>query len=66
MKRDEGYNANMLTRARPTVAQTHKEQLLDVINRKNIPRKKVDVNSDGHIIADKVKDPELYDWAVNG
>ena len=50
----------------PTVAQTHKEQLLDILNRKNIPRRKVDVNSDGHILADKAKDPELYDWAVNG
>ena len=50
----------------PTVAQTHKEQLLDIIKRKTIPRRKVDVNSDGHLIADKEKDPELYDWAVNG
>ena len=50
----------------PTIAQTHKEQLLDVINRKNIPRRTVDVNSNGNIIADKAKDPELYDWAVNG
>jgi hypothetical protein len=24
------------------------------------------VNEKGHIIVDKDKDPELYDWAVNG
>ena len=50
----------------PTVAQTHSERALDLIRRKNIPRKAVEVNADGHIIADKDKDPELYDWAVNG
>jgi len=50
----------------PTVALTYKEQLLDAIKRKNIPHRKVEVNSDGHIIVDKEKDPELYDWAVNG
>jgi len=50
----------------PTAAQTYGEQLLDIIKRKNIPRKTVEVNSEGHIIVDKDKDPELYDWAVNG
>ncbi|MCL2026171.1 MAG: type II toxin-antitoxin system RelB/DinJ family antitoxin, partial [Leptospirales bacterium] len=45
----------------PTVAHTYREQLLDLISRRNIPRRKVDVNSDGHIFADKAKDPELYD-----
>ena len=42
------------------------EQLQDAIKRKNIPRKTVEVNADGHILVDKDKDPELYDWAVNG
>ena len=50
----------------PTVAQTYGEQVLDIIKRKNIPHKAVEVNADGHIIVDKDKDPELYDWAVNG
>ena len=49
-----------------TVAQTYGEQMLDLIRRKNIPRKSVEVNAYGNIIADKDKDPELYDWAVNG
>ena len=50
----------------PTIAQSHSEQLLDIIKRKNIPHKSVEVNDKGHIIVDKDKDPELYDWAVNG
>ena len=50
----------------PSVAQTYGEQILDIVRRKNIPHKAVEVNADGHIIVDKDKDPELYDWAVNG
>jgi addiction module RelB/DinJ family antitoxin len=42
------------------------QQLHDIIKRKNIPHKTVEVNAEGHIIVDKDKDPELYDWAVNG
>ena len=42
------------------------EQLLAAIKRKGITHKAVEVNAEGHIIADKDKDPELYDWAVNG
>jgi len=41
-----------------------KEQLLELI--KHIPREAMEVNEKGHIIVDKDKDPELYDWAVNG
>ena len=50
----------------PKSGLTLDEQLQDAINRKNIPRKTVEVNADGHILVDKDKDPELYDWAVNG
>ena len=50
----------------PTVAQTYGEQVLNLIRRKSIPHKAVEVNEKGHIIVDKDKDPELYDWAVNG
>jgi len=50
----------------PVLAQTYGEQVLDIIKRKNIPHKTVEVNDEGHIIVDKDKDPELYDWAVNG
>ena len=50
----------------PTVAQTYEEQLQNIIKRKNIPRKTLEVNAEGHIIVDKDKDPALYDWAVHG
>ena len=50
----------------PAVAQTYGEQALDIIKRKNIPHKAVEVDAEGCIIVDKDKDPELYDWAVNG
>ena len=48
------------------VAQTYSEQVLEIIKRKNIPHKAVEVNQEGRIIVDKDKDPELYDWAANG
>ena len=50
----------------PKPMQTYGEQVLEIVKRKNIPHKAVDVDSSGHIIVDKDKDPELYDWAVNG
>ena len=50
----------------PTVAETYGQQLLDLIEKKGIPNKNVEVNEKGHIIVDKDKDPDLYDWAVNG
>ena len=50
----------------PTVAQNYGEQVLDLIRRREIPRKAVEVDEKGQIIVDKNKDPELYDWAVNG
>ena len=45
----------------PTVAQTYEEQLQDIIKRKNIPRKAVGANAEGHIIVDKDENPDLYD-----
>ena len=50
----------------PVIADTYGEKILDIIKQKNIPHKTVEVNEDGHIIIDKDKDPDLYDWAVNG
>ena len=50
----------------PKPMQTYGEQVLEIVKRKNIPHKTVDVDSNGHIVVDKDKDPELYDWAVNG
>ena len=50
----------------PEPLPSTREQLLAAIKNKNIPHKAVEVDTNGHIIVDKDKDPELYDWAVNG
>ena len=50
----------------PEPLPTASEQLIAAIKRKNIPHKDVEANTEGHIIVDKEKDPELYDWAVHG
>ena len=50
----------------PVAEPTLDEQIIAAIKRKNIPRKTVEVNEKGYIIVNKDKDPELYDWAVNG
>ena len=45
----------------PEPISTTGEQLLAVIKRKSIPHKIVEVNAEGHIIADKEKDPDDVD-----
>ena len=50
----------------PTAGINPNDSIMAIIRAKGIPHKMVDVNEEGHIIADKTKDPELYDWAVNG
>ncbi|MCL2086088.1 MAG: type II toxin-antitoxin system RelB/DinJ family antitoxin [Oscillospiraceae bacterium] len=50
----------------PEPLPTNGELLLAAIKRKGIPHKTVEVNEQGHIFVDKDKDPDLYDWAVNG
>ena len=50
----------------PEPLPSTREQLLAAIKSKGIPHKAVEVNDEGHIVVDKDKDPELYDWAVNG
>jgi DNA-damage-inducible protein J len=41
-------------------------QISEIVKQKNIPHKAVSLNAEGHIVIDKDKDPEEYDWAVNG
>jgi len=50
----------------PEPLPTDSDLLLAAIKSKNIPHKSVEVNTEGHIIANQDKDPELFDWAVNG
>ena len=50
----------------PTITPTIDELIVKAIWRNNPERAEVDVDSDGNIIIDKDKHPDLYDWAVNG
>ena len=58
--------AEMRLPFQPTIAQKYGDIVMDLIKKRNTPHKTVEVNEKGHIIVDKDKDPELYDWAVNG
>ena len=42
------------------------EKIVAAALKRNPKRVAVDVDTDGNIIIDKDKHPELYDWAVNG
>ncbi|GHU51273.1 hypothetical protein AGMMS49975_04160 [Clostridia bacterium] len=42
------------------------EKLIRLIKLRNIPVIEVDLDENGNIFVDKDKDPDLYDWAVNG
>lgn len=50
----------------PTVRETYGEQLLGAIKRKNIPNVTLEADENGNAYIDKERNPELYDWAVNG
>jgi DNA-damage-inducible protein J len=50
----------------PEPLPTNSQRLLAAVKHKGIPHKAVEVNTEGRILVDKDKDPELYDWAVNG
>jgi len=50
----------------PVVAPTLEEQLTLAIASKNIPRVKLEADENGYAIVDKDKNPEVYDWVVNG
>ena len=56
------------TKAKSTVNVRIDEQLTDLIKRaiKNKPSIKLDTDSEGNIIIDPEKQPQVYDWAVNG
>ncbi|GHU51268.1 hypothetical protein AGMMS49975_04140 [Clostridia bacterium] len=51
---------------RPEEGLTLDEKIIRAIALCNIPVRELDVDENGHIIVDKDKDPDLYDWAVNG
>ena len=50
----------------PVVTPTLDEQLTEVIWKNNPKRAEVTVDKDGNILINKDKNPDLYEWAVNG
>jgi DNA-damage-inducible protein J len=50
----------------PAVLPTLDERLEAAIWKSNPQRAEVGVDAAGNILIDKEKNPELYDWAVNG
>ena len=50
----------------PEIPRTYSERILYHIERLGIPTITLEVNDEGQILVDKDKDPDLYDWAVNG
>jgi len=56
----------ILERPTPVAESTQEERLARMLLNKDIKRVKLEVNEKGHIMIDKDKHPDLYDWAVNG
>jgi len=50
----------------PVVNLTLDEQLIAAAVKSNPKKVELPVDKDGNIIVDKEKNPEIYDWAVNG
>lgn len=50
----------------PTSGLSLDEQIVQAIKAKNAPYYSLDCDDDGNILVDKEKNPELYDWAMNG
>jgi len=50
----------------PAIAPSIDELIEEAIWKSNPQRAEVNVDSNGNILIDKDKHPELYNWAVNG
>jgi len=50
----------------PTVNLTLDEQIITAAIKSNPKKVELTTNADGNIIIDKERNPEAYDWAVNG
>ena len=50
----------------PTSSLSLDEQIMEAIKTKNIPEVTLECDENGNVIIDKGKNPELYEWAVNG
>ncbi|GBU28579.1 hypothetical protein R84B8_02139 [Treponema sp. R8-4-B8] len=50
----------------PTVNLTLDEQIAAAALKSNLKKIELTTDADGNILVDKDKNPEVYDWAVNG
>ena len=50
----------------PTVNLTLDEQIVAAAMKSNLKKVDLITDEDGNILIDKDKNPEVYDWAVNG
>ncbi len=50
----------------PVANQTLDDQILAAIAEKNIPTIKLASDGNGNIVVDKDKNPDDYDWGING
>jgi len=50
----------------PTVNLTLDEQIVAAALKSNPQKIELTTDADGNILVDKEKNPEVYDWAVNG
>ena len=50
----------------PTVELSLDEQIIAAALKRNPKRVTLPTNENGHVIIDKEKHPDIYDWAVNG
>ena len=47
-------------------APTLDERLIAAVKARNIPTVRLETDEKGHVIIDKEKHPDIYDWVVNG
>jgi len=50
----------------PIVNLTLDEQIVAAALKNNLKKVELTTDTDGNILVDKEKNPEVYDWAVNG
>jgi len=50
----------------PVVNLTLDEQIVAAALKNNLKKVELTTDTDGNILVDKEKNPEIYDWAVNG
>ena len=50
----------------PTVNLTLDEQIVSAALKSDLKKVELTTDADGNILVDKKRNPEIYDWAVNG